>query len=154
MCPRDLGRIWAAARRPHRFCDLLVCPRAFVPVGALFSFRCVFFSSPLPSLFCLRLDLLCLRIFSHLIWDGFMWRIGAHTVPETFWWVFVHLPQWGLFSSFRCVFEHLPQWGPLFICPSGAIFICPGEGHFASLSLCPTSLQKMGKWGVSIGFPV
>ena len=40
-----------------------------------------------------------------------------------------------------CVFEHLPQWGPLFICPSVAIFICPGEGHFhfiiAPVGICP-----------------
>ena len=39
------------------------------------------------------------------------------------------------------VFEHLPQWGPLFICPSVAIFICPGEGHFhfiiAPVGICP-----------------
>ena len=38
-----------------------------------------------------------------------------------------------LTPPFRLVgefFAHLPQWGPLSTCPGGAIFICPGEGHF------------------------
>ena len=38
-----------------------------------------------------------------------------------------------LTPSFRLVgefFAHLPQWGSLFHLPGGAIFICPGEGHF------------------------
>ena len=58
----DLGRICVVGRCSRRSCELLVCPRAFVPVGAFFHFGVSFFlPSPLPLLF--RSDLLCLSFF-------------------------------------------------------------------------------------------